>query len=202
MKNIKQNFPWGLLGMSDSYIANPGLQRSNYILLRTSGLHSPGRLCVVPGPSGTLHFRSSLRKKKQMLGSLFSHKVEMLVILGEYILFRKLFLASRNLWSRDRHWGKWEKEGSLGGWGLIALDRLPGPRVCWYFSFVITLLYLAWVPWVTDSNKQVGPCITIVLCLFVFALLALDAVVYRHIYYAESGSLATLFKFYFKRLAR
>lgn len=88
---MKQNFLWGLLGMNDSYIANPGLQRSNYILLRTSGLHSPRRLCVVPGPSGILHFRSSLRKKKQMLGSPFAHEVETLVIMREYILFHKFF---------------------------------------------------------------------------------------------------------------
>lgn len=77
--------------MNDSYIANPDLQRSNYILLRTSGLHNPRRLCVMPGPSGIWYFQSSLRRKKQMVGSPLAHEVETLVIVGEDILFRKLF---------------------------------------------------------------------------------------------------------------
>lgn len=111
--------------MNDSHIASPDLQRSNYLLLRTSGLHCPRRLC---DPPGVLYFRSRLRRKEQTLGSPLAHEVETLVIVREDICFINYF-SFKEPRSRGRHWEKWEEKGGLGAWALIALDRLPGARM-------------------------------------------------------------------------
>ena len=103
--------------MNDSHTATPDVHRSNYILLRNSGLHnSVGARVERLDLLGLWIFRPVLGRRTKALFPIVSplvHEVEKLVILKEYILFCKCFNFKEPR-SRGGHWGKREEEGGHG----------------------------------------------------------------------------------------